>query len=122
VVIYPQWLSVLAKLKGKISIVKGGITAVDSTMMIGTDQDYVLYVILPTPAQPMDVMAVTERFPISSPRVPETNLTLALIPLLEFLYKLFVPRRSLLEQVCTPLPCDSVLLFTNETFYRFLVA
>jgi len=122
VVIYPQWLSVLAKLKSKISMVKRSITAVDGTMVVGTDQEHVPYVILPAPAQPMDVMAMTERFPVPTSRVPEANLTLAEIQLLKFLHELFIARRGLLEQVCTPLPCDSVLLFTNETFYRFLVA
>src|SRR4030095_15722573 len=48
--IYLQWLSMFAKLKGKISVIERSITAMDSTMMVGTGQDHVLYIILSSSA------------------------------------------------------------------------
>jgi len=48
--IYLQWFSVIAKIEGKLPIVERSVTTMNGTVMVGTDQYYILLAILATSA------------------------------------------------------------------------
>lgn len=72
-------LVVRTKIILTISIVKLCITPVDCFMMIRANKHKIFQLITSTPAQPMDMMCVTEIVIIVVARVPATDLTLSCV-------------------------------------------